>query len=47
MANSVDPDQSAPVGAIWSESTLLEYSILSKTLVCEILRHLLYTGKMI
>ena len=32
MANSVDPDQTAPKGAVWSGSTLFAYDILSKTL---------------
>ena len=32
MANSVDPDQTAPVGAVWSESTLFAQAYLSKNL---------------
>ena len=40
MANSVDPDQTAPSGAVWSGSALLAYVILSDTLVFEILGHL-------
>ena len=32
MANSVDPDQSVPSGAVWSGSTLFAYAILSHTL---------------
>ena len=32
MANSVDPDQTAPEGAVWSGSTLFTYAILSETL---------------
>ena len=39
MANSVDPDQTAPSGAVWSGSALFAYAILSDTLVYEILRH--------
>ena len=42
MANSADPDQTAPSGAVWSESTLFAYAILSKTLVYEILGLLPY-----
>ena len=41
MANSVDPDQTAPSGAVWSGSTLFAYDILLPTLVHEILGHLL------
>ena len=47
MANSLDPDQTAPSlfhapsGAVWSESTLFAYAILSEFLVYEILRYLL------
>ena len=44
IANSVDPDQTAPKGAVWSGSTLFAYSILSDHLVFEILGHLLYLG---
>ena len=40
MANSVDPDQTAPSGAVWSGSALFAYAILSETLVYEILGHL-------
>ena len=32
MANSVDPDQSAPLGAVWSGSALFAQVYLSKTL---------------
>ena len=39
MANSVDPEQTAPFG-----STLFAYAILSDTLVYEILRHLPYNA---
>ena len=28
MANSVDPDQTAPSGAVWSWSALFAYAIL-------------------
>ena len=42
MANSVDPDQTAPSGAVWSGSALFAYSILSDTLVYKILGHLPY-----
>ena len=34
--NSVDPDQTAPKGAVWSGSALIAYIILSDTLVFEI-----------
>ena len=30
MASSVDPDQTAPSGAVWSESALFAYVILSQ-----------------
>ena len=40
MANSVDPDQTAPSGAVWSGPALFAYVILSETLVFEILGHL-------
>ena len=43
MANSVDPDQTAPSGTVWSGSALFAYAILSDTLVHKILGHLLYT----
>ena len=33
MANSVDPDQTAPEGAVWSGSALFAHVILSETLV--------------
>ena len=36
MANSVDPDQTAPSGAVWSGSALFAYVIMSDTLVFEI-----------
>ena len=40
MANSVDPDQTTPSGAVWSGSALFAYAILSDTLVYRILGHL-------
>ena len=40
MANSVDPDQNAPVGAFWSGSALFAYAILLVVLVYKILGHL-------
>ena len=43
MANSVDPDQTAPDGAVWSGSTLFVYVILSDALVFEFLGHLPYS----
>ena len=30
MANSVDPDQTAPLGAVWSWFALFAYTILSE-----------------
>ena len=41
MANSVDPDQTAPEGAVpvWTGSALFAYAILSEILVYEILGH--------
>ena len=39
-ANSVDPDQTAPSGAVWSGSALFAPAILLVTLVYEILGHL-------
>ena len=32
MANSTDPDQTAPLGAVWSESTLFAQAYLSENL---------------
>ena len=32
MANSVDPDQTASLGAVWSGSTLFAYAYLSENL---------------
>ena len=32
MANSVDPDQSAPLGAVWSGSALFAQAYLSENL---------------
>ena len=40
MANCVDPDQTAPWGAVWSGSALFAYVILSETLMFEFLGHL-------
>ena len=40
IANSEDPDQTAPSGAVWSGSALFAYGILSETLVFESLGHL-------
>ena len=37
MAHSVDPDQTAPSGAVWSGSALSAYVILSETLVYVVL----------
>ena len=37
MANSVEPDQIAPKGAVWSWSALFAYTILWDTLVYKIL----------
>ena len=34
MANSVDPDQTAPQGAVWSGSALFAYAILSEAILC-------------
>ena len=45
MANSVDPDQTAPSRAVWSGSVLFAYAILSETLVYEILGYLLPIDK--
>ena len=42
MANSEDPDQTAPSGTVWSGSALFAPAILSETLVYEILGYLLY-----
>ena len=42
MANSVDPDQTALEGAVWSGSALYTYVFLSDTLVFEILGNLQY-----
>ena len=45
MANSIDPNQTAPSRAVLSGSVLFAYDILSATLVYEILGHLLYPFK--
>ena len=42
MGNSVDPDQTAPSGAVWSGSALFAYAILSDTLVYKSLGYLPY-----
>ena len=42
MANSVDPDQTAP-SVVWSGSAVFAYAIMSNTLVYEILGNLPYT----
>ena len=39
MANSVNPYQTAPEGAVWSGSALFAYAILSDIKVYEILGH--------
>ena len=44
MANSVDPDQTAPSGAVGFGSALFAYIILSETLVFEILGNLPYVA---
>ena len=44
MANSVDPDQTAPSGAVWSGSALFAHVIFSETLVHDILGNLPYEG---
>ena len=36
MANSVDPDQTTPEGAVWCGSALFAYAILSASLVYKI-----------
>ena len=43
MANSIDPDQTAPSEAVWFGSALFVYVILSDTSVYEILGHLPYS----
>ena len=40
-ANSIDPDQTAPSGAVWSGSALFAYAILPEILVYKILQNLL------
>ena len=42
MANSVDPDQTAPSGAVWSGSALFAYAISSEALVYKMFGHLPY-----
>ena len=45
MANSVDPDQTVPSGAVWSGSALFAYAILSDILVYKILGYLPYVAE--
>ena len=47
MANSVDPDQTAPSVVVWSGSALFAYVILSPKLAYEILGQLRYAIKLI
>ena len=42
MANKVDPDLTAPSGAVWSGSTLFAFAIWSELLLYEILGHFPY-----
>ena len=42
IANGVDPDQTAPSGAVWSGSTLFAYTILSDILAYAIFGYLPY-----
>ena len=42
MANSADPDYTAPEVAVWSGSALFAYAILSDILVYENFGHLPY-----
>ena len=42
MANRIDPDQTAPEGAVQSGSALFAYATLSDPLVYKILGHLPY-----
>ena len=39
MANSVNSDQTAPSGAVWSGSALFAYAILLEILTYKILGH--------
>ena len=41
-ANSVDPDQTAPQGAVWSGSTLFAHTYLSQYL--QLLRYITFCG---
>ena len=43
IANSVDPDQTAPLGTVWSGSTLFAQTYLSENL--ETIRQLSGQGK--
>ena len=47
VANNVDPDQTAPEGAVRSGSTLFAYAILSEILVYEVLGHSPYSLKLL
>ena len=47
MANSVDPDQTAPVRAVRSRSALFAYAFLSELLVYEILGYLPYCAVLV
>ena len=42
VANSVDPDQTAPSGTVWFGPALFAYDTLSDILVYKILGYLLY-----
>ena len=39
MANSVDPDQTAPIGAVCSGSTLFASILNSSVMLCNYLQH--------
>ena len=41
MAKNVDPDQTAPSGAVWSWTTLFAYTVFSEKIVYKILGQLL------
>ena len=47
MSNSVDPDQTAPSGAVRSGSAMFTYAILSETLVYGIFGRLPYNNVLI
>ena len=46
MTNSVDHDQTAPLGAVWSWSALFAYAILSELLVYKIFVNPYFRWKM-